>query len=39
MTLDELRAQREAILAIGARYGARDLRVLGSVTRGEADEK
>ena len=37
MTLDELKAQREAILAIGARYGARDVRVFGSVMRGEAD--
>jgi predicted nucleotidyltransferase len=37
MTLDELRARREAIAMIAARYGARDLRVFGSVVRGEAD--
>jgi uncharacterized protein len=37
MTLDELKARREAIAMIAARYGARDLRVFGSVVRGEAD--
>ena len=31
------KARREAILAIAGRYGARDLRVFGSVVRGEAD--
>ncbi len=37
MTLDELRARRKAIATIARRYGARDLRVFGSVVRGEAD--
>lgn len=37
MTLNELRARREAILAIACRYGARNLRVFGSVVRGDAD--
>jgi uncharacterized protein len=30
-------ARREAILAIAGRYGARDVRVFGSVVRSEAD--
>ncbi|MDF2974495.1 MAG: putative nucleotidyltransferase [Microvirga sp.] len=37
MTFNELKARRGAILAIAERYGARDLRVYGSVVRGEAD--
>jgi predicted nucleotidyltransferase len=37
MTFDELKARREAIARIAERYGARDLRVFGSVVRGEAD--
>jgi predicted nucleotidyltransferase len=37
MTLHDLRTKRETILAIAERYGARDLRVFGSVVRGEAD--
>ena len=37
MTLDDLRAHRDAIRAIAGRYGARNLRVFGSVMRGEAD--
>ena len=37
MTLQELRSNRDAILAIAERYGARDLRLFGSVVRGEAD--
>ena len=37
MTFDELRAKREAILQIAGRYGAHELRVFGSVVRGEAD--
>ena len=35
MLLDELRAQREVIEALGRRYGARRIRVFGSVARGE----
>jgi uncharacterized protein len=34
-----VREKREEILHIAARYGARDVRVFGSVTRGEADRE
>ncbi|MBI3470511.1 MAG: nucleotidyltransferase family protein [Candidatus Solibacter usitatus] len=38
MTLDELRTtRREEILRLAARRGARNLRVFGSVARGEND--
>lgn len=38
MTLDErLREKREDILRLCAKYGARNVRVFGSVARGEAD--
>lgn len=33
-----LRQNREAIFAIAARYGARDLRIIGSVARGDNTE-
>ena len=36
MTLAELKTEREAILAIAGRYGARNLQVFGSVVRAEA---
>lgn len=36
LTLDDLRAKREEILRIAARHGARNVRVFGSVARGEA---
>jgi predicted nucleotidyltransferase len=37
--IDEIvRDKREEILAIAARYGARNVRVFGSVARGDADE-
>ena len=36
-TLEELRARRDEILEIAARCGARNLRVFGSVARGDAD--
>ena len=40
MTLRELlRQKREEILHICAKYGARNVRVFGSVARGEADEQ
>jgi uncharacterized protein len=39
MSLEELKVQRNAILEIAARHGARHVRVFGSVARGEADEK
>jgi uncharacterized protein len=32
---DELRRQRDAVLAIAAKHGASNLRVFGSVVRGE----
>jgi predicted nucleotidyltransferase len=35
MLLDQLRTQREAIAALSRRYGARHVRVFGSVARGE----
>jgi len=40
MNLEEIsKARREEILAIAAKYGARNVRVFGSVARGEADEE
>jgi len=36
---DVLREKREEILRIAARHGARNVRVFGSVARGEADER
>ncbi|GIU83151.1 MAG: nucleotidyltransferase [Pyrinomonadaceae bacterium] len=40
MTLSELlRKKREDILRVCAQYGAHNVRVFGSVARGEADEK
>ncbi|MCL4237207.1 MAG: nucleotidyltransferase family protein [Anaerolineae bacterium] len=35
-TLEELRAKREEILRLAARHGASNVRVFGSVLRGEA---
>lgn len=40
MTCEELlKANREEILRICAKYGARNVRVFGSVARGESDEE
>jgi predicted nucleotidyltransferase len=40
MTLEELlKAKREEILHVCAKYGARNVRVFGSAARGEADEE
>ncbi len=40
MSLDELiKTKREEILRTAAKYGAYNVRVFGSVARGEADEK
>ena len=40
MALDELlKEKREAILCICAKHGAHNVRVFGSVARGEADEQ
>ena len=36
LTLEDLRARREEILRIAAEHGARNVRVFGSVARGEA---
>ncbi len=39
MSVDELlKEKREQILRIAARHGARNVRVFGSIARGEADE-
>src|SRR5258706_15493665 len=38
ITLDTLHAQRTAILEVAQRRGARNVRVFGSVARGEAEE-
>jgi predicted nucleotidyltransferase len=37
-TLDELRARRDEILAVAASWGATNVRVFGSVARGEATD-
>jgi len=36
LTLDAVRAHRAALEEIGKRYGVRNIRVFGSVARGEA---
>jgi uncharacterized protein len=36
LTLDQLRSRRADILDVASRYGARDVRVFGSVARGAA---
>jgi hypothetical protein len=38
MRIEELRVQRAEILRLAARYGATNIRVFGSVARGEADD-
>jgi len=39
MTTDQLvKSKRDEILRIAARHGARNVRIFGSVARGEADE-
>lgn len=37
--LNVLRRRREEILAVAARHGAQNIRIFGSVARGEADER
>ncbi len=37
MELNELRSKREEILRIAAQHGARNVRIFGSVARGEAN--
>ncbi|MDQ3151519.1 MAG: nucleotidyltransferase family protein [Actinomycetota bacterium] len=39
VTVEELRAHRDEIAAIGRRHGVSDIRIFGSVARGEADER
>ena len=36
---DLLKGQREEILKLAARHGAKNIRIFGSVVRGEADEQ
>jgi predicted nucleotidyltransferase len=36
VTLDEVRAHREEIVRLGEQFGVRNIRVFGSVARGEA---
>ena len=38
LNLNSLRQQREYILAIAQKHGSKNVRVFGSVARGEADE-
>jgi predicted nucleotidyltransferase len=38
-TLAELTARRDELLAVARRHGARNLRVVGSVARGDADHE
>ena len=37
-TIDDLRKQRETILRMAAAHGATNVRIFGSVARGEADD-
>jgi len=37
-TREDIRGRRDAILEIAGRYGAHDVRIIGSVARGEAKE-
>ena len=39
MTLETLRQRRDEILALAKRYGADNIRVFGSIVRGEAGEQ
>jgi len=39
MLLEQLRAKRQAIETLGQRFGAKRIRVFGSVARGEDDER
>jgi predicted nucleotidyltransferase len=36
LTLEDLRVQRDEIVQVASRYGARNVRVFGSVARGDA---
>jgi uncharacterized protein len=36
VTLDEVRAHRDDIVRLGERFGVRNIRIFGSVARGEA---
>lgn len=37
-SIEHLKAHREEILKLASEHGARDVRVFGSIVRGEADE-
>jgi predicted nucleotidyltransferase len=38
ITRDDVRNKREEIIALAKKYGASDVRIFGSVARGDADE-
>ncbi len=38
-TLEALRARRDEIIQLAAKFGATEVRIFGSVARGESDEK
>lgn len=38
VTMDDIRSRREDILRISAKHGARNVRIFGSVVRGQATE-
>ena len=39
MGMEEIEKRKDEILALATKYGASDVRVFGSVARGEADDK
>ena len=39
MGIEEIKKHKSEILALAAKYGAFDIRIFGSVARGEANEK
>ncbi len=39
ITSETIRRKRDAILEIASRYGARDVRIVGSVARGDATDE
>ncbi|TXT23566.1 MAG: nucleotidyltransferase [Rhodocyclaceae bacterium] len=36
-SIEQLKAQRQEILQLAARYGAKNVRIFGSIVRGDAD--
>jgi predicted nucleotidyltransferase len=39
ITTDDVRQRRDEIIAVAQRYGASDIRIFGSVARGDANEQ